>query len=68
MNIFNYVFTRLRSTRYKDLPFVARDSGVPESTIKKIRSGEIKDPRVSTVQSLCDYFDSLEQKGPSIEG
>lgn len=56
MNILNYVFSNLRLTKYRDLTCVARDSGVPESTLKKIRSGEIKDPRISTIQLLYDYY------------
>ncbi len=47
---------KLRAEAYRNLPDVARDSGVPESTLKKIRSGEVKDPRISTVQALYAYF------------
>lgn len=47
---------RLRDIQWSRLPQVAADSGVPESTIKKIRSGEVKDPRLSTIESLQAYF------------
>lgn len=49
---------KLRAESYSNLPVVAKNSGVPESTIKKIRSGEVKDPRISTVQALYAYFHS----------
>lgn len=55
---------KLRAEAYRNLPEVARDSGVPESTLKKIRSGEVKDPRVSTVQALYAYF-HREDKRPA---
>jgi len=35
---------------------VAAQSGVPYPTITKITSGAVTDPRVSTVQTLFDYF------------
>jgi len=53
---FNSVLARLRAVKHADLPAVAKASGVPESTLRKIRYGEVKDPRVLTVQALHDYF------------
>lgn len=58
IDIFRTVYARLRSVKYSDLPALAKHSGVPESTLKKIRSGEVRDPRVSTVQALYEYFES----------
>lgn len=56
LNLLSDVRQKLRTEAYRNLPNVALGSGVPESTIKKIRSGEVKDPRVSTVQALYEYF------------
>lgn len=35
---------------------IAKATGVPYSTLSKISSGAVTDPRVSTVQVLYDYF------------
>jgi predicted transcriptional regulator len=35
---------------------IAKESGVPYPTLTKISSGAVSDPRVSTVQTLFDYF------------
>lgn len=56
LNLLSDVRHKLRAEAYRNLPKVALDSGVPESTLKKIRSGEVKDPRVSTVLALYEYF------------
>lgn len=39
-----------------DWPKIAEASGVPYQTITKIAGGFVRDPRVSTVQALHDYF------------
>lgn len=51
------VLVRLSAVRFPDLPAVAEGSGVPESTVRKLRYGEVKNPRVQTVQALHDYFE-----------
>lgn len=56
---------RLNAVRFPDLPKVADGSGVPESTVRKLRYGEVKNPRVQTVQALHDYFE--RQYGASAE-
>lgn len=38
---------------------VARESGVPFSTLCKIAQGAVKEPSVHTIQRLADYFDRL---------
>jgi predicted transcriptional regulator len=61
------VLARLREVRHSDLGEVSRRSGVPESTLRKLRYGEVKDPRIQTVQSLHNYFasrDEAENPGP----
>lgn len=57
------VLARLSAVRFPDLPRVAEGSGVPESTVRKLRYGEVKNPRVHTVQALHDYFE--RQDGPT---
>jgi len=54
------VLARLSAVRFPDLPAVAAGSGVPESTVRKLRYGEVKNPRVHTVQALHDYFERTE--------
>lgn len=39
-------------------PDIARESGVPYQTLTKIACRIVSDPRVSTVQTLFDYFAS----------
>ncbi len=56
LDLFHVVHARLRQTKYSSLPDVAKRSGVPESTLKKIRSGEVRNPRINTVQALYEYF------------
>ncbi|HWK70007.1 MAG TPA: hypothetical protein VNS29_04115 [Burkholderiaceae bacterium] len=55
-NILASVVANLRLVKWGLIPQLASDTGVPESTIKKIRSGEVKDPRISTVEALHNYF------------
>jgi len=35
---------------------IARESGVPFSTLCKIAQGQITNPRIQTLQRLADYF------------
>lgn len=44
-------------------PEVARESGVPYSTITKIFQRVIRDPRVSTVQRLLDHKHADRRSG-----
>lgn len=44
---------------------------MPESTVRKLRYGEVKNPRVQTVQALHDYFersDAADGRAPEAEG
>ncbi|WP_175207196.1 helix-turn-helix domain-containing protein [Achromobacter anxifer] len=54
------ILARLRELKHSDLTEVAQLSGVPESTLRKLRYGDVKDPRVHTVQALCNYFAALD--------
>lgn len=61
------VVAHLRNVKWSLLPQLANATGVPESTIKKIRSGEVRDPRVSTVEALHSYF-STNPGGEAMHG
>ncbi|WKZ84194.1 hypothetical protein N5B55_10390 [Ralstonia pickettii] len=54
-----YVRRRLNESRGR-WPDVARGSGVPISTVRKIAQGQIADPAVSKVEALADYFEKLD--------
>lgn len=56
MTFLSAVLSRLSEVRFPDLSRVAEGAGVPESTVRKLRYGEVKNPRVQTVQALHDYF------------
>jgi hypothetical protein len=43
-------------------PDIARESGVPYQTLTKIACRIVADPRVSTVQTLFDYFAAHAQQ------
>lgn len=58
--LFAYVIRRLAETRGRWTD-ASKYSGVPYDTVKKIAQGRTKDPSVSTVQKLADYFERLEE-------
>lgn len=49
----------LLSREKGNLRAVAAASGVPYSTLTKLSSGSVTDPRFSTVNALHDYFERL---------
>lgn len=57
--LYDFVMAHLRA---KNIPqrTIARDSGVPFSTVCKIAQGSVKDPSVHTVQKLYDYFAAMD--------
>lgn len=59
--LYDFVMANLRA---KTIPqrTVARESGVPFSTVCKIAQGSVADPSVHTVQKLYDYFVAKQQK------
>ena len=54
-SLYDYVMACLRSRAIPQRE-VARDSGVPFSTVTKIAQGAIADPSVHIIQKLADYF------------
>lgn len=57
--MFAYVLDQLQSSK-GSLPKVAEETGINYRTLLKVASGETKDPGVSLVQTLYDYFRARE--------
>lgn len=55
INLHSHVLARLAA---RELPWtqVARETGIPYETLKKIASGRTPNPGVQHVQKLADYF------------
>lgn len=56
--LYEVVMASLREKRVPQRQ-VARESGVPFSTLTKIAQGQIKAPSVHHVQALYDYFQKV---------
>lgn len=54
-NIYDFVMAGLDQTK-GSWPQVADGSGVSKRTLEKIARREIKDPGVSHIQAIADYF------------
>lgn len=57
-DLLGFVMKSLRD-RHAPLTDVARASGVPYDTLKKIASGATPNPGVKHVQALADFFDGI---------
>lgn len=55
INLHSHVLAKL-ATREVPWTQVARDTGIPYETLKKIASGRTPNPGVLHVQKLADYF------------
>lgn len=55
-SILEVVKANLDQMKPVEFALVAQKSGVPESTIRKMHYGQVKSPRINTVQALHDYF------------
>jgi transcriptional regulator with XRE-family HTH domain len=53
--LYDFVMAELRAKRIPQRR-IARESGVPFSTVCKIAQGSVKEPSVHTIQRLADYF------------
>jgi hypothetical protein len=53
--MFSFIKRKLGETKGR-WPDVAKGSGVPVSTVRKIGQGQVTDPGVNTAQALADYF------------
>jgi hypothetical protein len=49
-------------------PQIAKQSGVPYQTLTKIACRIVVDPRVSTVQTLFDFFVAMRGQLPLTDG
>lgn len=54
-DIYEFVMSQFRAKRIKQRQ-VAKESGIPFSTVSKIAQGAVKDPSVHTIQRLANYF------------
>tara|TARA_R110001599_G_scaffold339851_1_gene559740 strand:- start:30496 stop:30705 length:210 start_codon:yes stop_codon:yes gene_type:complete len=61
-NLLEYVTSNLKA-HVGSWPKIAEKTGVPYHTITKIASGKTKDPGISKIQSLVDYFREIEISG-----
>ncbi|MDP2026428.1 helix-turn-helix transcriptional regulator [Sulfuriferula sp.] len=55
LKIYDYVMGQLRAKRVPQRT-LARETGVPFSTLCKIAQGYTKEPSVHAIQRLADYF------------
>ncbi len=65
-HIYTYVMQHLRARTIPQRE-VARESGVPFSTLCKIAQGSVKDPSVHTIQRLADYFKRVQNADRILE-
>lgn len=59
--MYEYVLEQLDATKGR-WPTVAEGSGIPYRTLQKIAMREIRDPGVSHIQKLADYFRDQEAR------
>lgn len=55
-SVYSDTLNRLRSFKHSELKQIATGANLPEGTVRKIYYGEVKDPRVSTIESLHAYL------------
>lgn len=49
------IISRLRASRYQ-VAGIAKGAGLPYGTVRKLVTGETKDPRNSTLVALRNYY------------
>jgi hypothetical protein len=61
-SLHEYVLARLQEVTTEDgYDALAKGSGVPKSTLKKIKWRQIKDPGVSHIEALARFFREAAQ-------
>lgn len=58
--LLSFVVGELKARRGQ-WPKIAEDTGIPYFTLSKIASGAIRDPGVTKVETLADYFRGSDQ-------
>lgn len=61
-DLLTYVKANLAQMRPVEFERLRDLTGVSHRTIEKINSGEVADPRISTVQALYNYFAKTNRK------
>lgn len=61
MDLFEFVLARLDEEEERSLQQLARDTGVPYSTLRYIRARKTKNPRFDTIKKLADHYQGREQ-------
>ncbi|MGB3425634.1 MAG: helix-turn-helix transcriptional regulator [Castellaniella sp.] len=56
LDFLDSVLVALRTRKHSELRDIGDASGVPESTVHKLFYGEVRNPRMRTVQALHNYF------------
>lgn len=56
MSDFQSLLSRLRAAPASELHAIAAKSGVPYSTLRKLREATTKNPRIQTVERLRSYY------------
>ena len=60
LNLLDYVVSQLK-TNTGSWPRIAEETRVPYHTITKIAYRKTKDPGISKIQTLADYFRNAEE-------
>jgi predicted transcriptional regulator len=58
-SIHDYVLSNLEGKRLGQL---SRESGIPFGTLRKIREGTSKAPRIDTLERIAEYFRKQERR------
>lgn len=59
MQVNSYLNQKVGNSRAEHLQTVAELSGVPFYTLQKIATGQVKNPRIETVQKILDQQKTL---------
>jgi len=60
MDLFQFVLDRLDREEERSLQQLARDTGVPYSTLRYIKERKTRSPRFETVRKLADHYEARE--------
>jgi hypothetical protein len=59
---FDELVLRLNSARHGELRRIERETGVNYGTIREIKDGQTKNPRIDTFNNLCAWFERNEKQ------